>query len=57
MHAQIAGTIDYREANDQICIERLRSVVSKLGHKPTAPFSRIKAEPPAYAAEEIYGML
>jgi 3-methylcrotonyl-CoA carboxylase beta subunit len=56
MHAEIAGTIDYREANDQICLERLRSVVSKLGHKPTAPFSRIKAEPPAYAAEEIYGI-
>jgi 3-methylcrotonyl-CoA carboxylase beta subunit len=56
MHAEIAGTIDYREANDQICLERLRSVVSKLGHKPTAPFSRIKSEPPAYAAEEIYGI-
>jgi 3-methylcrotonyl-CoA carboxylase beta subunit len=56
MHAQIAGTIDYREANDQICLERVRSVVSKLGHKPTAPFSRTKAEPPAYAAEEIYGV-
>ncbi|HWF02938.1 MAG TPA: acyl-CoA carboxylase subunit beta [Candidatus Angelobacter sp.] len=56
MHAEIAGTIDYREANDQICLERLRSVVSKLGHKPIAPFSRIKAEPPAYSAEEIYGI-
>jgi 3-methylcrotonyl-CoA carboxylase beta subunit len=56
MHAQIAGTVDYREPNDHICIERLRSVVSKLGHKPTAPFNRIKAEPAAYAAEEIYGI-
>jgi acetyl-CoA carboxylase carboxyltransferase component len=56
MHAQIAGTIDYREPNDHICLERIRSVVSKLGHKPTAPFNRIKAEPPAYAAEEIYGI-
>lgn len=56
MHAQIAGTIDYREPNDHICLERIRSVVSKLGHKPTAPYSRIKAEPPAYAAEEIYGI-
>ena len=56
MHAQIAGTVDYREPNDHICIERIRSVVSKLGHKPTAPFNRIKAEPPAYAAEEIYGI-
>ncbi len=56
MHAQIAGTIDYREPNDHICLERIRSVVSKLGHKPTAPFNRVKAEPPAYAAEEIYGI-
>src|SRR5262249_10111577 len=56
MHAQIAGTIDYREPNDEGCIERIRSVVSKLGHKPGAPFDRIKAEKPAYAAEEIYGI-
>jgi len=56
MHAQIAGTIDYREPNDHICLERIRSVVSKLGHKPTAPFNRTKAEPAAYAAEEIYGI-
>src|SRR5947208_13868085 len=56
MHAQIAGTVDYREPNDHICLERIRSIVSKLGHKPTAPFNRIKAEPPAYAAEEIYGI-
>jgi 3-methylcrotonyl-CoA carboxylase beta subunit len=56
MHAQIAGTVDYREPNDHICLERIRSVVSKLGHKPGAPFNRVKAEPPAYAAEEIYGI-
>jgi acetyl-CoA carboxylase carboxyltransferase component len=56
MHAQIAGTIDYREPNDHICLERIRSVVSKIGHKPAAPFSRVKAEPAAYAAEEIYGI-
>jgi acetyl-CoA carboxylase carboxyltransferase component len=56
MHAQIAGTIDYREANDHICLERIRSVVNKLGQKPTAVFNRIKPEPPAYPTEEIYGI-
>ena len=56
MHAQIAGTIDYREPNDHICLERIRSVVSKLGHKAGAPFDRIKTEAPAYAAEEICGI-
>ncbi|HWZ43860.1 MAG TPA: acyl-CoA carboxylase subunit beta [Candidatus Saccharimonadales bacterium] len=56
MHAQIAGTVDYREANDQICIERIRSLAGKMGHKPGAPFDRQKTEEPAYAAEEIYGI-
>jgi 3-methylcrotonyl-CoA carboxylase beta subunit len=56
MHAQIAGTIDYREANDHICLERIRSVVSKLGQKPAATFNRVKAEPPAHPTEELYGI-
>ncbi|HKD45539.1 MAG TPA: acyl-CoA carboxylase subunit beta [Candidatus Angelobacter sp.] len=56
MHAQISGTIDYREPTDEACLERIRSVVSKLGHKPGASFDRIKPEKPAYAVEEIYGI-
>src|SRR5437763_32218 len=56
MHSQIAGTIDYREPDDQRCIERIRSLVSKLGHKPRGPYDRKKSEEPAYTAEEIYGI-
>ncbi len=56
MHAQIAGTVDYREPNDEACIERIRSLVEKIGHKPAARFDRIKAEEPAYVAEELYGI-
>jgi len=56
MHSQIAGTIDYREPDDSRCIERIRSLVSKLGDKPRAPFDRIEPEPPAHAEEEIYGI-
>ena len=56
MHAQIAGTIDNREPNDEACIARLRSLVEKMGHRPHAPFDRRKTQPPAYAAEELYGI-
>ncbi len=56
MHSQIAGTIDYREPDDQRCIERIRSLVSKLGDKPRARFDRIEPESPVHAAEEIYGI-
>lgn len=56
MHAQISGTVDYREPNDHLCIERIRSLAGRMGQKPVAPFDRKKAEEPAYPAEEIYGI-
>jgi 3-methylcrotonyl-CoA carboxylase beta subunit len=56
MHAQISGTVDFRESNDDACIERIRALVDKMGHPPGAPFDHKKAEPPAYPAEEIYGI-
>src|SRR5690242_1278066 len=42
MHAQISGTVDYREPNDHLCIERIRSLAGRMGNKPTAPFDRKK---------------
>src|SRR4051795_7660172 len=57
MHAQIAGTIDFREENDEACIARIRSLVDKMGDRPLAPFNRTKSEEPALAAEEIYGII
>ena len=56
MHAQISGTVDYREANDRQCLERIRSLISRMGQKPNAPFDRQKSEEPAHAPEEIYGI-
>ncbi len=56
MHAQISGTVDFREANDEACLERIRALVDKMGHKPRAPFSHQSPQPPAYPAEDIYGI-
>ncbi len=56
MHAQISGTVDYRESNDHSCLERIRSLVSRMGERPKACFDRRKSEEPAYAAEEVYGI-
>ena len=56
MHAQISGTADFREPNDDACIERIRTLVEKIGHKPGAPFDHKPAAPPAYPSEEIYGI-
>jgi 3-methylcrotonyl-CoA carboxylase beta subunit len=56
VHARISGTVDFREADDEACLERLRVLVSHLGHKPRAPFDHQAPQLPAYPAEEIYGI-
>jgi len=56
MHAQISGTIDFREPDDPACLKRIRALVDKFGHPPGAPFDHKPAAPPDYPAEEIYGI-
>ncbi|MGA2536576.1 MAG: acyl-CoA carboxylase subunit beta [Terracidiphilus sp.] len=33
MHAEISGTVDFKEPNDHLCIARLRSLVDKIGQR------------------------
>ncbi|MFN0137728.1 MAG: acyl-CoA carboxylase subunit beta, partial [Phycisphaerae bacterium] len=54
MHASIAGTIDFREPNDELCIERLRRLVGKLGKGPHTPFDRKEPVAPKLPPEKIY---
>jgi acetyl-CoA carboxylase carboxyltransferase component len=61
MHAEISGTVDFKEANDPLCIARLRSLVARLGHPAPAPFDRIAyddaTDAPKYSAEDLLGIL
>ena len=68
MHAEISGTVDFKEPNDHLCLARLRSLVGKIGERhggSTATgketFSRIAfdaaVDAPKFAAEELYGFL
>jgi 3-methylcrotonyl-CoA carboxylase beta subunit len=56
MHAQISGTVDFREPNDDACINRLRSLVDKMGHHGEGPFDHKPSERPLFPGEEIYGV-
>src|SRR4030081_3462159 len=56
MHAQISGTVDFREPNDDACIGRIRAVVDKIGAPNPSPFSHVKPREPLFSAEEIYGI-
>ena len=61
MHAEISGTVDYKEPNDHLCIARLRSLVGKIGNFPKAPFSHLpfdeKLDAPKYSAEDLYTLI
>jgi len=36
MHAEISGTVDFKEPNDHLCLARLRSLVGMMGRRPSA---------------------
>jgi len=66
MHAEISGTVDFKEPDDHHCIARLRSLVDKFGDRPhanaaTERFSRTpydaKRDAPKHSIEDVYGLL
>lgn len=57
MHAEISGTVDFREPDDGACLVRVRSLVDKMGRRPRAPFDRRDPEPPLHPAEDLYGIV
>jgi acetyl-CoA carboxylase carboxyltransferase component len=61
MHAEISGTVDFKEPNDHLCLARLRSLVDKLGERKGAVFSAVAfdavRDAPKFAAEDLYGLL
>jgi acetyl-CoA carboxylase carboxyltransferase component len=53
MHATISGTVDFREPDDAACLKRLRSLVEKMGRRPSAPFDRRESAPPRHPARDL----
>ena len=53
MHAQISGTIDFREKDDPACIERLRRVFGAVRTAPAKARAPFAAAAPARGAGEI----
>jgi len=56
MHAEISGTVDFREPDDETCLARIRALVDKMGHPLAARFDYKESENPLFPPEEIYGI-
>jgi acetyl-CoA carboxylase carboxyltransferase component len=60
MHAQISGTIDYHEKDDEACIQRLRRLIDLTrpdDPRPPAPFVRKESAEPARPASDLYELI
>ena len=66
MHAEISGTVDFKEPDDHHCLARMRSLVDKFGsRKPDSASEErfsitgydAKRDAPKYAIEDVYAML
>jgi len=56
MHAQISGTVDFREPDDESCLKRVRAIVDKMGAPDPPIFSHARIAEPLYPASDIYGI-
>jgi acetyl-CoA carboxylase carboxyltransferase component len=66
MHAEISGTVDFKEPDDEACLARLRSLVGKMGSRANfrakdGPFSAtefdFEKDTPLYASEDLSGLM
>ncbi|MET4081852.1 3-methylcrotonyl-CoA carboxylase beta subunit [Pedobacter sp. UYP30] len=55
-HCEISGVTDYKQPNDQACLDSIKNIMSMLGAPQNAGFDRITAAPPKKNEEEIYGL-
>ena len=57
MHSEVSGVVDYKMPDDQTCLDKIKSIIGKLGEKPKAGFNQIKSRPPVRDPKDIIGLL
>ena len=56
-HCEISGVTDFKAKDDKHALDRIKSVVGKIGDFDKAGYNRVKAVKPALDPKEIYGIL
>jgi 3-methylcrotonyl-CoA carboxylase beta subunit len=56
-HCEISGVTDYKMANDKAALDRIRSLMAKMGPRPGVNFTRVAPSLPKYDPKEILGIL
>ncbi len=56
-HCEISGVTDYKAKDDKDALDRIKSIVGKIGDYEKAGFNREKAEKPALDDKDIFGII
>jgi len=56
-HCEISGVTDYKAKDDKDALDRIKSIVGKIGDYDTAGFNREKSQKPALEEQDIYGII
>ncbi|MEN8853059.1 MAG: carboxyl transferase domain-containing protein, partial [Candidatus Arcticimaribacter sp.] len=56
-HTEISGVTDYKVPNDAAALEKIRSLIDKLGTPETAGFNRTKPGSPLKDNDQLFGLL
>lgn len=56
-HNSISGIADYQFKTEHECLDKIKSIISKLGAPTLAGFNRIESKAPAKNADEIYSIM
>ena len=56
-HCEISGVTDYKAKDDKDALDRIKSIVGKIGDYEKAGFNRETPKKPALREEDIYGII
>jgi len=56
-HCEISGVTDYKASDDKDALDKIKSIMDKIGDAENAGFNRIKAVKPKENPEDIFGIL
>ena len=56
-HCGISGVTDYKVKNDEAALNKIRSLIEKMGSRPLAGFKHSEIKPPKLDTKSLYGLL
>ena len=56
-HCEISGVTDYKAKDDKDCLDKIKSIVDKIGDFEKAGFNRSESHPPKENEDDIFGIL